>query len=73
MPVKQITEISEQPTAQPQSGNPGSSTLTITKVISAARWRRAEVAFYQQVEVTQQGSIQNLRCGILAAIKELLM
>ena len=49
------------------------STLTITKVISAARWRRAEDAFYRQVEVTRQGSIQNLRGGILAALKELLM
>lgn len=48
------------------------STLTITKVISAARWRRAEDAFYRQVEVTRLGSIQNLRGGILAALKELL-
>jgi hypothetical protein len=55
-----------------QSGNLGSSTLTITKVISAARWRRAEDAFYKQVEVTRHGGIQNLRGGILAALKELL-
>lgn len=48
------------------------STLTITKVISAARWRRAEDAFYRQVEVTRLGGIQNLRGGILAALKELL-
>ena len=55
-----------------QSGNLGSSTLTITKVISADRWRRAEDAFYKQVEVTRHGGIQNLRGGILAALKELL-
>ena len=55
-----------------QSGNLGSSTLTITKVISAARWRRAEDAFYKQVEVTRHGGIQNLRGDILAALKELL-
>jgi len=48
------------------------SMLTITKVISAARWRRAEDAFYRQVEVTRHGGIQNLRGGILAAVKELL-
>lgn len=62
------------PTSPPpsQSGNLGSSTLTITKVISAARWRRAEDAFYKQVEVTRHGGIQNLRGGILAALKELL-
>jgi hypothetical protein len=60
------------PPPPPQSGNLGSSTLTITKVISAARWRRAEDAFYKQVEVTRHGGIQNLRGGILAALKELL-
>jgi hypothetical protein len=48
------------------------STLTINRVINAARWRRAEDAFYKHVEITRQGGIQNLRCGILAALKELL-
>jgi hypothetical protein len=46
--------------------------LTINRVINAARWRRAEDAFYKHVEITRQGGIQNLRCGILAALKELL-
>lgn len=55
-----------------QEGNLGSSVLTIAKVISAARWKRAEDAFYKNVEVTRHGGIQNLRGGILAAIKELL-
>ena len=63
------TLIAPKPT---ETGNLGSSKLTITKVISAARWRRAEDAFYKQVEVTRHGGIQNLRGGILAALKELL-
>jgi hypothetical protein len=46
--------------------------LVLTKIISADRWRRAEDAFYKQVEVTRHGQIQNLRGGILAAVKELL-
>ncbi len=63
------TPITQKPT---QTGNLGASTLVLTKVISAARWRRAEDAFYKQVEVTRHGGIQNLRGGILAAVKELL-
>ena len=64
--------VPPSPPPPSKSGNLGSSTLTITKVISAARWRRAEDAFYTQVEVTRHGGIQNLRGGILAALKELL-
>lgn len=63
------TPITPKPT---QTGNLGSSMLVLTKSISAARWRRAEDAFYRQVEVTRHGGIQNLRGGILAAVKELL-
>jgi hypothetical protein len=63
------TPIAPKPTG---TGNLGSSTLVLTKIISADRWRRAEDAFYKQVEVTRHGQIQNLRGGILAAVKELL-
>jgi hypothetical protein len=46
--------------------------LTIVKTISAARWRKAEDAFYKHAEITSRGTIQNLRTAILAAVKELL-
>jgi hypothetical protein len=70
--AEQERRAAPPPPPPSKSGNLGSSTLTITKVISAARWRRAEDAFYKQVEVTRHGGIQNLRGGILAALKELL-
>lgn len=47
------------------------STFSITRVFSEARWNRAEVAFYKNVEVTRFGSVRNIRAGILAAMKEL--
>jgi hypothetical protein len=72
IPHPRTPPVSLPPPPPSQSGNLGSSTLTITKVITAARWRRAEDAFYKQVEVTRHGGIQNLRGGILAALKELL-
>ena len=47
------------------------SVVSIVKEISEARWKRAEIAFYKQVEVTRLGSILYLRAGIVAAIKEI--
>lgn len=71
--AEQERRVAPVPVSPPsQTGNLGSSTLVLTKVISAARWKRAEDAFYKQVEVTRHGGIQNLRGGILAAVKELL-
>ncbi len=51
---------------------PDTNTLTIVKTITAARWKKAETAFYKHAEVTSLGTIRNLRTAILAALKELL-
>lgn len=51
---------------------PDTNTLTIVKTITAARWKKAENAFYKHAEVTSVGTIRNLRTAILAALKELL-
>jgi hypothetical protein len=51
---------------------PDTVTLTIVKTITAARWKKAETAFYKHAEVTSIGTILNLRTAILAALKELL-
>jgi hypothetical protein len=46
--------------------------FTLVKVLSASRWKKAEEAFYKNVEITAVGSINNLRGGILAAMQQLL-
>lgn len=48
------------------------SVLTIVRTITAARWKKAEDAFYKHAEITRMGTIKNLRTAILAAVKELL-
>lgn len=39
--------------------------------ITAARWNRAETAFYKHATITKVGTVLNLRTAILAAIREL--
>lgn len=47
------------------------SSFSLIRKFSEARWNRAEVAFYKNVEVTRFGSVRNIRAGIIAAMKEL--
>jgi hypothetical protein len=48
------------------------TSLTISRTLSAARWKKAEQAFYSKCTVKRDGTVENLRTAILAALKELL-